>query len=90
MWFNNAPPAVLVFSPITFVAAIHAHLASIWTHIALHALHSRLAGTQTGHLLTVVPYRTRGVAVACCHEELDNKSVIDENQKGCISHTKRG
>lgn len=52
---------------ITFVAAIHAHLASIWTHVALHAFHSRLAGAQTRHLLTVVPDRACGVAVTRCH-----------------------
>lgn len=71
--FIHTPLAVLVSSLITFVAAVHAHLASIWTHVALHALHSRLAGTQTRHLLTVVPDRTRRVAVARCHKEVGRK-----------------
>lgn len=66
MWLINAPPVDLVLPLITFVAAVHAHLASIWTHVALHALHSRLAGTQTRHLLAVVPDRARGVTVTSC------------------------
>ncbi len=73
VWFIDPPLVSLVLSLITFVATIHAHLASIWTHVALHALHSRLAGTQTRHLLAVVSDWTRGVAVTCCHRDNDRK-----------------
>lgn len=58
---------------ITFVAAIHAHLAPIWTHVALHALHSRLARAQTRHLLTIIPDWARSVAVACCRGKVEKK-----------------
>lgn len=75
VWFINILLAVLVSSLITFVAAIHAHLASIWTHVALHALHSHLTGTQTRHLLTIITDRTCGVTVACCHGEVEEKKV---------------
>lgn len=55
--------------PITFVAAVHAHLAPIWAHVAFHALNARLAGAQARHLLAVVPDRARGVAVARCRKK---------------------
>ena len=73
VWFVNAPPVALLLSLITFVAAVHAHLASIWTHVALHALHSRLAGTQARHLLAVVPDRACGVAVTRCHGDVEGE-----------------
>lgn len=62
---------------ITFVAAIHAHLAPIWTHVALHALHSRLARAQTRHLLTIIPDWARSVAVACCRGKVGKKNERD-------------
>lgn len=85
MWFISTPPVALVLSLITFVAAIHAHLASIWTHIALHALHSRLAGTQTRHLLAVVPDRARGVAVTRCRGEVQEKRKRKIDEKKSIN-----
>lgn len=60
---------VLPAAAVTFVAAVHAHHASVRTHVALHALHSRLAGAQARHLLAVVAHRARGVAVARCRTE---------------------
>lgn len=80
-WCINAPLAATASSLITFVAAVHAHHASIWTHVALHALHSRLAGAQTRHLLAVVPDRARGVAVTRCHGDVEEeKRKIDEKE----------
>lgn len=46
----------VVLSVITFGTAVHAHHAAVRTHVALHALHSRLAGAQARHLLAVVPH----------------------------------
>lgn len=67
---------------VTFVAAVHAHHASVRTHVALHALHPRLAGAQARHLLAVVAHRARGVAVARCpterkRERERNKTVFN-------------
>lgn len=70
-----------VLSLITFVAAVHAHLASIWTHIALHALHSRLAGAQARHLLAVVPDRARGVAVARCRGKVEEETTQNRRRR---------
>lgn len=82
----NTPLVALVLSLITFVAAIHAHLASIWTHVALHALHSHLAGAQARHLFTVVPDGACGIAVTSCHRQVEEKKKerkrkIDEIKK---------
>lgn len=54
---------------VTFVTAVHAHHASVRTDVALHALHSCLAGAQARHLLAVVAHRARRVAVARCKVE---------------------
>lgn len=83
VWVINTSLVALVHSLITFVAAIHAHLASIWTHVALHALHSRLAGAQTRHLFTVVPDGACGVTVTSCHGQVEErrKRRIDEMKK---------
>lgn len=81
----NAPPVAAVLSLITFVAAIHAHLASIWTHVALHALHSCLAGTQTRHLLAVVPDGACGIAVTRCHGEVEETREKKVNEKKKVS-----
>lgn len=75
--FINAPPVAWVLALSTFVTAIHAHLASIWTHVALHALHSGLAGTQTRHLLAVISDRARGVAFTRYHGEEEEKRRKD-------------
>lgn len=56
-------------SPLTVVAAVHAHAAPVRTHVALHALHPRLTGAQPRHLLAVVPDRAHGVTAARCRGE---------------------
>lgn len=56
-------------APPTAVTAVHAHLASIRTHVALQALHRRLTGAQARHLLAVVPDRAHGIAAARWREE---------------------
>lgn len=58
---------------ITVVAAVHAHLASIWAHVALHALHSSLAGAQTRHLLAIISDRAHGIAAARCREGVEGR-----------------
>lgn len=73
--FLQAPTAASALSLITVVAAVRAHLASIWADVALQAPHARLAGAQARHLFAVVSDRARGVAAARCSEEVEKRSV---------------
>ena len=77
----------------TFVTAAHAHPAAVGAHVTLHPLHSRLAGAQARHLLTVISHRAHRVTVTRCRRagrEREGERVGREREGERVGRAREG